>query len=170
MKKYLLIVALAIVSVCASAQKFAFVDTDYILSKIPEYTDAQAQLDDLSAQWQKEIEAKFSEVDKLYKEYQANKVVYPEEIRNKKENEIIAKEKEVKEYQKAKFGTDGELYKKRQELVKPIQERVYNAIKDVAEKNNYGIIFNKSDGVTMIYTSSKYDVSDDVLEAMGYAY
>ncbi|MDL2227931.1 OmpH family outer membrane protein [Bacteroidales bacterium OttesenSCG-928-K03] len=171
MKRYFLAIVLAIFSIGSlSAQKFAYVDTDYILSKIPEFNDAQAQLDESAALWQKEIEAKFSEVDKLYKDYQANKVLYPEEMRQRKEEEILNKEKEIKNYQQAKFGTEGELYKKRQELVKPIQERVYNAIQDVAEKNNYAIIFNKSDGVTMIYTSTKYDISDDVLDNLGYSY
>ncbi|MDR2085139.1 MAG: OmpH family outer membrane protein [Bacteroidales bacterium] len=170
MKRYFLVIVLAIFSMSLSAQKFAYVDTDYILSKIPEFNDAQAQLDDMANLWQKEIEAKFSEVDKMYKDYQANRVLYPEEMRQKKENEILAKEKQIKEFQQSKFGTEGELYKKRQELIKPIQERVYNAIQDVAEKNNYAIIFNKADGVTMIYTSAKYDISDDILDNLGYSY
>ncbi|MDD4141307.1 MAG: OmpH family outer membrane protein [Bacteroidales bacterium] len=171
MKKFFLIAAVSILGFGSCfAQKIAYVDTDYILSKIPEFNDAQAQLDEYSAQWQNEVSAIFAEVDKLYKEYQANKVVYPEEMRQKKEQEILNKEKEAKDLQKAKFGTEGELYKKRQELIKPIQERVYNSIQDIAEKNAYGIIFNKSDGVTMIYSNAKYDISDDVLENMGYSY
>jgi len=161
---------MAIFSLGLSAQKIAYVDTDYILSKIPEFSDAQAQLDDLASQWQKEIEAKFLEIDKMYKEYQANKVLYPDEMRQRKENEIVAKEKQVKDFQQGKFGSEGELFKKRQELIKPIQERVYNSIQSVADKNNYAIIFNKSDGVTMIYTNSKYDVSDEVLDNLGYSY
>ena len=170
MKRIFLIVVMAIFSLGLSAQKIAYVDTDYILSKIPEFSDAQAQLDDLASQWQKEIEAKFLEIDKMYKEYQANKVLYPDEMRQKKENEIVAKEKQVKDFQQGKFGSEGELFKKRQELIKPIQERVYNSIQSVADKNNYAIIFNKSDGVTMIYTNSKYDVSDEVLDNLGYSY
>ena len=171
MKKQLLFLLLVLFSVVGvQAQKFAFVDTDYILSKIPEYNDAQAQLDDLSSQWQNEIDAKYAEVDQLYKEYQAKKAVYPEEIRQKKQNEILEKEKTVHDLQTAKFGTNGELYKKRQELIKPIQEKVYAAIQDVAEKNNYAIIFNKSEGVSMLYANSKYDVSDEVLDNLGYSY
>ena len=170
MKRIFLIMVMAIFSLGLSAQKIAYVDTDYILSKIPEFSDAQAQLDDLASQWQKEIEAKFLEIDKMYKEYQANKVLYPDEMRQRKENEIVAKEKQVKDFQQGKFGSEGELFKKRQELIKPIQERVYNSIQSVADKNNYAIIFNKSDGVTMIYTNSKYDVSDEVLDNLGYSY
>ncbi|MBR5719600.1 MAG: OmpH family outer membrane protein, partial [Bacteroidales bacterium] len=152
------------------AQKFAFVDTDYILSKIPEYNDAQAQIDDLSAQWQNEMEAIYTEVNKLYQEYQAKKAIYPEEVRAKKEAEILAKEKEIKDFQQKKFGTDGELYKKRTELVKPIQEKVFTAIQNIAEKENYAVVLNKAEGVSIIYSNSKYDISDDVLDKLGYSY
>ena len=152
------------------AQKFAVVDTDYILSKIPEYNDAQAQIDDLSAQWQNEMEAIYAEVNNLYQEYQAKKAIYPEEVRAKKEAEILAKEKEIKNFQKNKFGTDGELYKKRTELVKPIQEKVFTAIQDIAEKENYAVVLNKAEGVSIIYSNSKYDISDDVLDKLGYSY
>ncbi len=154
----------------AQAQKFAFVDTDYILSKIPEYNDAQAQIDDLSAQWQNEMELMYAEVDQLYKEYQAQKAIYPDEVRKKKEEEILAKEVDIKNFQKEKFGTEGELFKKRQELVRPIQEKIYTAIQTIAEKENYAVIFNKSDGVSVIYANAKYDISDDVLDSLGYSY
>ncbi|MBP5782843.1 MAG: OmpH family outer membrane protein, partial [Bacteroidales bacterium] len=147
-----------------------FVDTDYILSKIPEYNDAQAQIDDLSAQWQNEMEAIYTEVNKLYQEYQAKKAIYPEEVRAKKEAEILAKEKEIKDFQQKKFGTDGELYKKRTELVKPIQEKVFTAIQNIAEKENYAVVLNKAEGVSIIYSNSKYDISDDVLDKLGYSY
>ena len=170
MKKFLVLLLALVCAAGVQAQKFAFVDIDYILSKIPEYNDAQAQIDELSKQWQNEMEASYAEVDQLFKEYQAKKAVYPDEVRQKKEDEIMAKEQKIKDYQKSKFGTDGELFKKRQELIKPIQEKVYTAIQSIAEKNNYAVIFNKSDGATMIYASAKYDISDDVLDSMGYAY
>lgn len=171
MKKYFLVIAIALIgAINLQAQKFAYVDTDYILSKIPEYNDAQAQIDDLSAQWQNEVEAIYAEVDQLYKEYQAKKAVYPDEVRKKKEEEILAKETEIKDFQKSKFGTDGELFKKRQELIRPIQEKVYTAIQTIAEKENYAMIFNKSDGVSVIYANAKYDISDDVLDSLGYSY
>ncbi len=171
MKRQILIILALLAGVFSvQAQKFAFVDTDYILSKIPEYNDAQAQIDDLSAQWQNEMEAIYAEVNTLYQEYQAKKAIYPEEVRAKKEAEILAKEKEIKNFQKNKFGTDGELYKKRTELVKPIQEKVFTAIQDIAEKENYAVVLNKAESVSIIYSNSKYDISDDVLDKLGYSY
>ena len=171
MKRQILIILALLAGVFSvQAQKFAFADTDYILSKIPEYNDAQAQIDDLSAQWQNEMEAIYTEVNKLYQEYQAKKAIYPEEVRAKKEAEILAKEKEIKDFQQKKFGTDGELYKKRTELVKPIQEKVFTAIQNIAEKENYAVVLNKAEGVSIIYSNSKYDISDDVLDKLGYSY
>jgi len=156
-----------LVFVSGYAQKFAFVDTQYILDNLPEFTEAQAQLDDLSAQWQKEIEAKFAEVDKMYKDYQAQSVLLPEDMKKKKELEIVDKEKEAKNLQKQKFGKDGDLFKKRQELVKPIQEKLYNAIQEIATTNNYSVIFDKGGSLTMLYANPKYDISDEVLDNLG---
>ena len=156
-----------LVFVSGHAQKFAFVDTQYILDNLPEFTEAQAQLDDLSAQWQKEIEAKFAEVDKMYKDFQAQSVLLPEDLKKKKEQEIVDKEKEAKNLQKQKFGKDGDLFKKRQELVKPIQEKIYNAIQEIATTNNYSVIFDKGGSLTMLYANPKYDVSDEVLDNLG---
>lgn len=152
----------------SGAAKFGYVDTDYILSQIPEYKAAQAELDKTSVQWQKEIEGKYSEVDKLYKAYQADAILLTDEMKKKRENEIVNKEKEVKDLQKSRFGVDGELFKKRQELVKPIQDKVYNAIKTVAEKAGLGFILDKSGQVSILYANSKYDKSDDVLVYLGY--
>lgn len=148
--------------------KFGYVDSDYILSQIPEYKAAQNELDKTSAQWLKEIELKFAEVDKLSKAYQADAILLTDEMKKKREQEIATREKEAKDLQKQKFGVDGDLYKKRQELVKPIQDKVYNAIKAVAEKNGLGFILDKSGQVTILYANSKYDRSDDVLELLGY--
>lgn len=168
MKKLLLFAAILISTSASFAQKFGYVDSEYILSQIPEYKTAQGQLDAMSVQWQKEIEAKYSEIDKMYKSYQAEQVLLSEEMKRKRENDIIAKEKDAKELQKQKFGVDGDLFKKRQELVKPIQDKIYSAIKTLAEAGTYGIIFDKASDLTMIYTSPKYDKSDDVLTKMGY--
>ena len=154
----------------ASAQKYAFVNTDYIIDNIPEYTDAQAQLDELSANWQKEIDAKFAEIDKMYKSYQNEAVLLPEDMKKKREEDIIKKEREAKDLQKKRFGKDGDLFKKRQELIKPIQEKIYNAIEDIATAENYAVIFDKATNATLIYTNPKYDVSEQVLEKMGYTY
>jgi outer membrane protein len=168
MKKLILLSVFCVFTVAfMQAQKFAFVDTQYILDNLPEFTEAQAQLDDLSAQWQKEIEAKFAEVDKMYKDYQAQSVLLPEDMKKKKEQDIVDKEKEAKNLQKQKFGKDGDLFKKRQELVKPIQEKLYNAIQEIATTNNYSVIFDKGGSLTMLYANPKYDVSDDVLDNLG---
>ena len=150
------------------AQKFCYVDTDYILSQSSAYQQAQSQLNQLSVQWQKEVEAKYAAIDMLYKNFQAEQLLLTDELRVKREAEIVEKEKEAKEFQKSKFGVDGELFKKRQELVKPIQDQVYNAVKEMAEKGTYGIVFDKASDMTMLYTNPKYDKSDDVLEILGW--
>lgn len=155
-------------SVNAFSQKFGYVNTEYILSNIPNYEKAQQQIDLISVEWQKEIEAKFADIDRMYKEFQAEKVLLTEEMRIKREDEIIKKEKEAKELQKRYFGKDGDLFKKRQELVKPIQDEVFNAIKELAVEGNYAVIFDSSGGMNMLYTDPKYDKSDDVLKKLGY--
>jgi len=168
----LLTVALFSLMVAGFAQsgtaKFGYVDTDYIMGQIPEFKAAQNELDKTSVQWQKEIDEKYSEVDKLYKAYQADAILLTDDMKKKRENEIINKEKEAKDLQKQRFGVDGELFKKRQELVKPIQDKVYNAIKAVAEKNGLGFVMDKSGQVSLLYANSKYDKSDDVLVYLGY--
>jgi len=156
-------------SVMISAQKFAYVDSQYILDNLPEYTEAQAQLDEVSNQWQKEIEAKFAEVDKMYQDYQAQAILLPEDMKKKKEQEIVDREKEAKNLQRQRFGQNGDLMKKRQELVKPIQEKVYNAIQDIATNNNYSVIFDKAGALTIMYSNPKYDISDEVLDNLGAA-
>jgi outer membrane protein len=172
MKKLIFVLTIMVLSMVATspvfAQKYAYVDTDYILSNIPDYKSAQQQVDNLSVQWQKEIEAKYAEIDKMYKAFQAEQILLTEEMKKKRENDIIVKEKEVKELQKARFGVDGELFKKRQELVKPIQDKVYNAIKQLAEKGTYAVIFDKASGATLLYTNPKFDKSDDILLSLGY--
>jgi len=149
------------------AQKFAYVDTQYILDNLPEFAEAQAQLDEVSAQWQKEIETRFAEVDKMYQDFQTQAVLLPEDMKKKKEQEIVDKEKDAKNLQRQRFGKDGDLMKKRQELVKPIQEKVYNAIQDLATNNNYSIIFDKAGALTILYSNPKYDISDEVLDNLG---
>lgn len=169
MKKIISI--LAIILFCGltvNAQKIGYVDTDYILNSIPEYKAAQTELDKLSVDWQKEIEAKYNEIDKLYKAYQADAILLTDDMKKKRENEIINKEKEVKELQKQRFGVDGELFKKRQELVKPLQDKIYSAVKAVAERSGLAIIIDKAGQVAILYANTKYDKSDDVLTYLGY--
>jgi outer membrane protein len=165
----LVIVAFFMVS-AVSAQKYAYIDSEYILKNVPEYQDAQNQLDELSEQWQQEIEVKFQEIDELYKKYQADVVLLPADMKKKREDEIINMEKEVKRYQNEKFGSDGELFKKRQELIKPIQDKIYNAIEELAKSKNYAFIFDKSSGATIMFADPKFDISDDVLDELGYSF
>lgn len=150
------------------AQKIGFVDTEYILNQIPEYKAAKSELDKTSADWQQEIEAKYAEIDKLYKAYQAEQILLTDDLRKKRENEIINREKEAKDLQKQRFGVDGDLFKKRMELVKPIQDKVYNAVKSVAEKSGIAIVFDKASDMMMLYANPKYDKSDEILQFLGY--
>jgi len=168
MKKLILtLMAVVFTIALVNAQKFAYVDTQYILDNVPEFAEAQAQLDELSNQWQKEIEMKFAEIDKMYKDYQAQSILLPEDMKKKKEQEIVDREKDAKSLQRTRFGKDGDLFKKRQELVKPIQEKIYNAIQEIANNNNYAVVFDKGGSLTMMYANPKYDISDDVLDNMG---
>lgn len=171
MKKIFLIAfILGIMAFSVNAQKYAYVNTEYILENIPDYADAQTQLDELSVQWQKEVEAKFTEIDKMYKSFQNEAVLLPEDMKKKREDEIIKKEKEAKDLQKKRFGKEGDLFKKRQELIKPIQEKVYTAIEDIAADENYAVIFDKASNSTLIYTNPKFDISEQVLDKLGYTY
>lgn len=168
MKKLILTMAVFISAFAVTqAQKYAYVDSDYILENIPEYQDALDILDEFSIQWQKEIEEKFAEVDELYKQYQAEAVLLPEDMKRQRENEIINKEKDAKELQKQRFGREGDLFKKRQELVQPIQEKVYNAIEEIAVSNNYAFVFDKAGSLTILFAQPKFDLSDDVLDEVG---
>jgi outer membrane protein len=169
-KRISLAAVFAATMLTASAQKFAYVDSQYILSKIPDYKAAQDQINQISIEWQKEIEGKYSEIDQLYKAYKADEVLLTDEMKQKRQAEIDQKEQAVKDLQKQHFGVNGDLFKKRQELVKPIQDKVFNAVQDLAQKDNLAIIFDKSsDDVTMLYTNAKYDKSDEILKNMGYS-
>jgi outer membrane protein len=169
MKKIiLLLTVLCISAFMVKAQKFAFVDTEYILNNIPAYKAAKEQLDKISEDWQKEIEAKYAEIDQMYKDYQAERVLLAEDMRKKREEMIVNKEKEAKELQKSYFGQNGALLKKRQELIQPIQDEIYKAVKDLATEGGYAVIFDTSSGPTMIYTNPRYDISDEVLQKLGY--
>lgn len=152
----------------AMSQRYAYVDTEYILSKLPSYQTAQTKLDGFSKQWQKEVEAKFAEVESKYKEYQSEKVLLSEEMKKRKEEEIVRMERAAKELKNKYFGVEGELFKKREELIKPIQEEIYNALKQVAEDGNYAMIFDVAAGASVLYTDNKYDVSDDVLKKISF--
>lgn len=155
-------------SVASFAQKYAYVDTEYILNNIPIYESAKTQLDDLTAEWKSEIDAEKAKIDKMYTDYQSERVLLTEELRLKREEEILNKEKEMRALQQKYFGTDGMLYKKREELIKPIQDDIYNAIKEIATEGSYAVIFDTANSLNMLYTDPRYDKSDDVLVKLGY--
>jgi outer membrane protein len=167
MKKLSIFIIAMLMGITVYSQKYGYVDTDYILANIPEYLDAIDILDEFSIKWQKEIEQKFAEIDQLYKAYQAEAVLLPEDMKKERENEIIQKEKEAKDLQKQRFGQNGDLFKKRQDLVQPIQEKIYNAIETVAETNNYAFVFDRAGSLSLLYVKDRYDISDDVLDEVG---
>lgn len=167
MKKILLILSFIACLPFANAQKFAYVDVDYILSKVPAYTSAQKQLNEISAKWQKEIETQQAAVDKMYKDYKAEELLMTAKQKIERQNAIIQKENEVKEFQESKFGYEGELFKKKEELIKPIQDKVYVAIQKIAKDNDLDFIFDKSSDMIMLFSNPEYDKSDEVLKEMG---
>lgn len=168
MKKifYLLLVAF-LLSFTTMAQRYAIIDSKYVLDKLPEYSNAQKRLDEFSQLWQKEIDQKQTAVDKMYKDYDAEAVMLPENLKKKREDELYNKEKELRDLQRQRFGFEGDLFKKRQELVKPIQDRVYNAVQKLAVEKQYDFILDKSEGITIIFADPKLDKSDDILRILG---
>ena len=169
MKKTTIIFILSILAIPSMiAQKFAFVDSEYILENIPSYKASQEQLDEISQRWQKEIEEEYTTIDEMYKSYQNERVLLTEQMRKKREDEIIKKEEEIENLKRKYFGPEGDLFQKRQELVKPIQDQVYNAIKEIATEGSYAAIFDTSSEASLVYTNPRYDLSDDVLKKLGY--
>lgn len=170
MKKTLLIIAMAIIGIAAaSAQKFALVDMEYIFRNVPSYEMANEQLNQLSQRYQKEIEAIGKEAETMYQNYLSDKVFLTEEQARKREEEIVAKEKAATELRYKYFGPEGELYHKRQSLLKPIQDDVYNAVKKVAEERGYQAVFDRASASDIIYASPRIDVSNEVLAKLGYS-
>ncbi|WP_298297070.1 OmpH family outer membrane protein [Hydrotalea sp.] len=149
------------------AQRYAVIDTRYILNKMPEYVQANKQIQLISEQWQKEIDDKQAALDQMYKNYAAEQVMLSDELKNKREAELFNKEKEVRDLQKKRFGYDGDVFKERQRLIKPIQDKVYNAIQKIAVEKAYDFVLDKSEGITVIFVDPKLDKSDDVLRELG---
>jgi outer membrane protein len=162
-----MLTAFVMMSAASYAQKICYVDMEFILGKIPAYADAQKELDKVSQGFQKEIETKRKAVDDMFKQYQSEQVLMTDQIKQQKMKEIEAAEKEVKDLQKKKFGPDGELFQKRKELIKPIQDKVYDEIQKYAQAKSYDIIFDKSSGPSMLYAADKLNKSDDILFNMG---
>jgi outer membrane protein len=160
---------LAGISFGVNAQKFAMVDMEYIMKNIPSYETANDQLNQISKKWQSEVDAQMQEVQKMYKNYQTELVFLSEDMKVKREDEIVAKEKAVQELKRGYFGPEGELFKKRQSLMKPIQDEVYTAIQEISKERDFELVFDKSSAMSVIFTSPKIDISDIVLQKLGYS-
>jgi outer membrane protein len=155
------------VSAGSYGQRYAVIDSKYILEKLPEYKAAQLKLDQFSEQWQQEIDKKSAALDKMYKDYDAEQVMLSDDLKKKREDELFNNDKELKDLQRKRFGYEGDIFKKRQELIKPIQDRVYNAVQKLAASKLYDFILDKSEGITVIFADPKLDRSDDVLKELG---
>lgn len=166
-KVFLLVFSIVMLTVTANAQRYAIIDTKYILDKIPEYKEADKKLQAIADQWQKEIDDKQAQLDKMYKNYEAEQFMLSDELKKKREDELFNKEKEVRDLQKKRFGYEGDLFKERQKLVKPIQDRVYTAVQKIAVGRGYDFILDKSEGITVIFADPKIDKSEDVLRELG---
>ena len=169
MKKLLFLVCLSVVALTASAQKFALIDMEYILKNVPAYERANEQLNQVSKKWQAEVDALNTEIQTLYKNYQNESVFLSQEQKTKKQDEIMEKEKSAGELKKKYFGPEGELFKKRESLMAPIQEEIYNAVKDIANLRGYTLILDRASDNGIIFASPKADISNEVLQKLGYA-
>lgn len=168
MKKTLLIAScLLLIGFIAQAQKYAIIDTRYILDKLPDYTQAQKQLDAIAADWQRDIDAKQAALDKMYKDYDAEMVMLSDDLKKKRQDQLFIKEKELRDLQRQRFGFEGDLFKKRQELIKPVQDKVYNAVQKLSTQRGYDFVLDKSEGITIIFADPKLDKSEDVLRELG---
>jgi outer membrane protein len=168
MKTTLLTVLLASLTLGGWAQKFAYIDSDYVLLHVPEYAEAQQTLNQLAIDWQAEIEAKMEAVERLELAYRAERVLLTPEMRAKRESDIQAKREEARALQREKFGVEGELFRQRQELIQPIQDLIFEELKEIASGSSYMVIFDKSNQSNMLYTNPKYDISDRLIKALGY--
>ncbi len=167
MKKFFFVACMLSAGFFAQAQRYAIIDTKYILDKMPDYKLAQKNLDDVAANWQKEIDVLQQDLDKMYKDYDAEQIMLTEELRKKREDQLFVKEKNLRELQRKRFGFGEDLFKRRQELIKPIQDKVYNAVQKLAVQRGYDFILDKSEGITVIFADPKLEKSEDVLRELG---
>lgn len=167
MKKALLVFCFLSFGVLGFSQRYAIIDTKYILDKVPEYRTAQKQLDDIAATWQKEIDAMQIEMDRMYKDFDAEQVMLSDDLKRKRQDQLFTKEKTLRDLQRKRFGFEGDLFKKRQELVKPVQDRVFNAVQKLSVQRGYDFVLDKSEGITVIFADPKLEKSDDVLRELG---
>ena len=169
MKKILAICTLALMAITAHAQKFALMDMEYVLKNIPAYERANEQLNQVSKKWQAEVEALNTQAATMYKNYQ-NEVVYlSKEQKAAKQEEIMLKEKEAADLKKKYFGPEGELFKKRESLMSPIQEEIYNVVKEISEQRGYSLVLDRASDSAIIFGSPKIDISNEILQKLGYA-
>jgi len=166
-KLFLLLTMVTAFSATMNAQRIVFVDTERVLESMPAYQEAQKEIDQITQQWQEDIQRKYGEIDEMYRAYQAEEVLLTDELRQQRQDEIIEKEKQLKEYQKKKFGYQGDLYKKRQDLVKPIQDQIYEAISTMAKRKAYDIVLDKSSGVSILFANDEYDKTCEIMEGLG---
>ncbi len=169
MKKILFTALFAVMAITASAQKFALMDMEYVLKNIPAYERANEQLNQVSKKWQAEVEALNTEASTMYKNYQNEMVFLSQEQKKAKQEEIMKKEKEASDLKRKYFGPDGELFKKRESLMSPIQEEIYNAVKEVSELRGYSLVIDRASDTGIIYGSPKIDISNEVLQKLGYS-
>ena len=153
----------------AGAQKYAMVDMAYIMKNIPAYETASDQLNQISKKWQSEVDAQMQDVQKMYKDYQTEVVFLSDDMKTKRENEIVAKEKAAQDLKRNYFGPEGELFKKRESLMKPIQDEVYTAIQEISKERDLDLVFDKSSAMSVIFTNPRLDISDLVLQKLGYS-
>ncbi|MDR0745185.1 MAG: OmpH family outer membrane protein [Mediterranea sp.] len=168
-KSILFILLMFVVSLTSNAQKYALIDMEYILENIPAYTRANEQLNELSQKWQDEIEALSQEAQRIYKEYQVQYASLTDGQRTKKEEEVIAKEKGISELKRKYFGPEGELTKRRQAAMQPIQDDIYEAVKEIAEQNGYSVVIDRASATSVIFASPRIDISNEVLFKLGYS-
>lgn len=166
-KLFVLLIAIAGLSFSSEAQRLAYVDVSNILTNMPEYAAAQRTLDQTAEKWKQEVDQEYAKIEEMYRRYQAEQVLLSDKARQQREDEIIEKEKQTRAMQQKYFGPEGSLFKKRQELVKPLQDKVYNAIQEYANDGNYDLIFDKSSGVNIIFANPQYDKTEDIMEKLG---
>ncbi len=167
MKKLLAILIVSMLATASFAQKIGYIDSEEIMEKLPEYTEAQAEIDRFSQQWQDELEKKYAEIERLYKEYTASEVLLPEDTKKDKQQEIFDAERDAKEYRESKFGYNGDLFQLQTNKIKPIQDRIMRAVKVVAQKKKFAMVYDKAGDVTWLYTDPAYDLSDEVRKELG---
>jgi outer membrane protein len=169
MKKFLFVALIVLANIVGAKaqQRYAVIDTKYILERIPAYKEADAKLKLIGEQWQKEIDDLQVQLDKMYKNYESEQFMLTEPLKKKREDELFEKEKQVRDLQKKRFGYEGDLFKERQRLIKPVQDKVYDAIQKIATSRSYDFVLDKSEGITIIFADPKLDKSEDVLRELG---